>query len=99
MIGSYPITKGVKKSKSSVRSEYLKINFTPSEMEVFNHKFKRVSKLYKEKGLVLNLPDFFRILAFNFDDSDLFEAFFPIYSADVSPFFEMGSKWNIATLY
>jgi hypothetical protein len=80
------------KNKSlSNRIDYFKINFSPTELKVFELKTQRVQDTFIENDLIYNQPEFFRILMLNFDNPDLVAVMQKLYGADCSPLFKRTS--------
>lgn len=78
----------VEKNRTSSQSlSYLKINFTESQFKVYEHKSKKVNSFFSDNGFVFNEPEFFKVMALNFDNPDFMRVMLDLYVADASKLF------------
>ncbi|ADR33990.1 hypothetical protein Sulku_1327 [Sulfuricurvum kujiense DSM 16994] len=87
MIGSLQRNDG---NTLSARTDYLKINFTPSEKKVFTHKEKNVNNFFSANGVSYNQTEYFRVLSLNFDNPDLMALMSKLYLTDCNNAFKGG---------
>lgn len=71
------------------RERYLKISLSESEMKVFDLKMKKISSHFKDKGVLLNQPEFFRIMFSNLDDPDFVNVILSLYQNEIHPMFKV----------
>lgn len=79
-------------SKLSERTEYLKINLTPSEMKVFELEEKKLSDYFAQNGFVYNRIEHFRIYLLNFFNDGLKDESLRLYKFDSSDLFKREPK-------